>query len=249
MWFKHYNTASEGNTLSLLWSNSDYEAIALWWRVLELISKWEKEEERGRVLLSWLLLARETNWKPSKCRRVLARISSVSQIELREEQNGNFSLLLPNWMELQETRGGKRAAKKEQKVDRGKKREERGKNKEQNAQSANHPLAEIWNLNRGKLPAVKGLGKKRIESADARWNENPSTEYWTEIVCRMARSSFCRGDKNDPAGKHANWKSDFDFLVRPETHIRVSEGKYDDRIPTQIEKKSYNLDDLKAMKL
>lgn len=94
---------------------------------------------------------------------------------------------------------------------------------------AEHPLLKIWNLNRGTLPAARGLGSSRSKLADARWQENPRQEYWSEVVYLMAKSSFCRGEKNNPEGTHRNWKADIDFLLRPDTHLRVMEGKYDDR--------------------
>ena len=90
------------------------------------------------------------------------------------------------------------------------------------------PLAELWNKHRGQLAEVKGCTGKRLESANARWDEKPETEYWSEIVSRMARSAFCRGEKQQP-GPHSSWKADFDFLIRPDTQHKVLEGKYDDR--------------------
>ena len=129
-WFKHYNNASNGHTLSVLWSNNDTEAIALFWLILELVSRFEDESKRGFTTISWSTISRETGWKPSKCRRVLARISPVSKIEINEEQTGYVSFLVPNWLNYQENRGGKKSSKMEQNSDRGEKREERGKNKE-----------------------------------------------------------------------------------------------------------------------
>lgn len=113
-WFKHYNDASQGNTLRLLWSKKDDEAIAFWWLLLELLSRWENPERRGEIVLSWEILARETNRKPSRCKRVMTRISSVSQIELNEKPDGTFTFVVPNWLELQERRGGKRESKNDQ---------------------------------------------------------------------------------------------------------------------------------------
>lgn len=45
----------------------------------------------------------------------------------------------------------------------------------------------------------------------------------------MSRSAFLRGEKNDPNGTHKNWKADFDFFLKPDTHAKVAEGKYDDK--------------------
>lgn len=122
-WFKHYNTASQGCTLRTLWDNKDYEAYGLWWILLELISRWEKPENRGEITISWSVLARETNWKRTKCRRVLLRICSVSKIEMNEIRDGNVSFRHPNWLDLQENRGGKNQAKNEQNSGRSKKLE------------------------------------------------------------------------------------------------------------------------------
>jgi hypothetical protein len=89
------------------------------------------------------------------------------------------------------------------------------------------PLAEIWNKNCGNLPKVQACGKLRTRKANELWKENPSTEYWTEIIIRMSKSDFCLGKKNSE--KHPNWIADFDFLLQPETQNKVREGKYDNR--------------------
>lgn len=115
VWFKHYNTASQGATLRTLWDNGDFEAYGMWWRLLELISVWENEDSRGEITISWNVLGRDTGWKPTKCRRVLFRIASVSNLDIKELPDGNVSFLHPNWLELQERRGGKKEAKEEQK--------------------------------------------------------------------------------------------------------------------------------------
>lgn len=91
-----------------------------------------------------------------------------------------------------------------------------------------HPLQEIWNRHRGKLPECRSMSENRQEAAEKLWSKNPSTEYWSNVVMRMAASAFCRGEKNKP-GKFEDWKADFDFLIDEETHIKVMERKYDDR--------------------
>ncbi len=126
-WFKHYNNATQGHTLSVLWSNGDTEAIAMFWLILELVSRYESDVSRGEMTVSWNTIGRETNWKPSKCRRVLARISPVSKIEITEKPGGYVTFLVPNWSILQENRGAKKSLKKTENSDRGERIEERGK--------------------------------------------------------------------------------------------------------------------------
>jgi hypothetical protein len=83
-------------------------------------------------------------------------------------------------------------------------------------------LFRIWNENKGPhLPKALALSSERIKSANQRFKEFPDEEFWTEVVKRIAESSFCTGN-ND-----RGWKADFDFFLRPGTHLAVNEGKYD----------------------
>lgn len=88
------------------------------------------------------------------------------------------------------------------------------------------PLARLWNEHRGKLPKVlrpDKLSTSRQRAAAARWRENPNEDYWRTVITRLAASDFCNG-RND-----RSWVADFGFLLRPETHEKVMEGKYDNR--------------------
>lgn len=87
-------------------------------------------------------------------------------------------------------------------------------------------LAELWNAKSGNLPKVTGCSSSRTRLAEARWREQPEEAYWGKIIGRVAGSSFCLGE-ND-----RGWRADFDFLIRPETRHKISEGKYDDRDPS-----------------
>lgn len=81
----------------------------------------------------------------------------------------------------------------------------------------------LWNENRGGMPEVKALSTKRKKSCIARLKDNPSQAYWHEVITRMANSKFCCGENNQ------GWKADFDFLLKPDTHLKVLEGKYDNK--------------------
>jgi hypothetical protein len=85
---------------------------------------------------------------------------------------------------------------------------------------AAHPLVKIWNEHRGPLPEVKASNNARDRKSSARWKENPDERYWTEIVKLIATSSFCIGQNE------RGWRATFDWLLQPETHLKVSEGKY-----------------------
>jgi hypothetical protein len=79
----------------------------------------------------------------------------------------------------------------------------------------------LWNENCCGLPKASRLTDKRKKQISARLSENSDEEYWTQIVKKITASDFCIG-KND-----RNWRADFDWFIKPDTHIKVFEGKYD----------------------
>ncbi len=83
-------------------------------------------------------------------------------------------------------------------------------------------LLDLWNLHCLPLPQAKSLAGKRGNAAKARLADEGDLGYWEAVVKRMAASSFCRGEGG------TGWRASIDFLLRPDTHVKVMEGKYDD---------------------
>lgn len=86
-----------------------------------------------------------------------------------------------------------------------------------------HALVGIWNSHCGELPKVERCSGNRLSQARARWKETPSTEFWTEVVLKIAASDFCRGLTG------TSWRATFDWLIKPNTATKVREGTYDNR--------------------
>lgn len=85
-------------------------------------------------------------------------------------------------------------------------------------------ILEIWNSYKDeKFPTVSELtsGSTRYKNASARWTEKPDRDYWVGVIIKLNHSLFAKGD-ND-----RGWVADFEFLVRPDNHFRILEGKYD----------------------
>lgn len=112
-----------------------------------------------------------------------------------------------------------------------KQKQEQYQEQEQNLEAAAPPggvaaafaeLVEKWNKIEGVIQG-KGATKKRL----AAFKERSKDSFWRENVQaalgRVAASSFCRGcgDKG--------WRADLDWFLRPESVVRIVEGKYDDR--------------------
>lgn len=87
-------------------------------------------------------------------------------------------------------------------------------------------LFKIWNDLSADMPKATELTHKRTLQAKARLREKPDLEYWRSVVRKMADSDFCCGRAS---GSH--WRANIDFLLRPDTHIKVLEGKYDNQKP------------------
>lgn len=88
-------------------------------------------------------------------------------------------------------------------------------------------FVDIWNdaCLKAPLAEVKVVSEKRKRAIKGRLNDAPDLDYWSKVVERITASAFCLGNGS------TGWKADFDWLIKPDTHIRIMEGKYDDRQP------------------
>ena len=95
-----------------------------------------------------------------------------------------------------------------------------------------NPLGSLWNqFSHESLPKVLNVNKNspRGRNAQNRWKEKPELDHWTRVILRINASDFCRGNNSN------KWVADFDWLVRPDVHYKVLEGKYDNK--TLVEQK------------
>lgn len=100
-------------------------------------------------------------------------------------------------------------------------------------------LAEIWNSYADPTFArvlSVSTASNRYRQAKARWEEKPDEDYWKTVVMRMNQSKFLRGEVKTNRNP---WMADFEFFVRPDSHSKVLEGKYDDAYLTK--KKSHSV--------
>lgn len=95
-------------------------------------------------------------------------------------------------------------------------------------------LLAVWNAYCGSLAKAQAMTAKRKKSANARLKENPDLGYWREVIEKMAVSDFCNGKSG------GTWKANLDFLLKPDTHLKVMEGMYDNRYKTSEIKLSDN---------
>lgn len=97
--------------------------------------------------------------------------------------------------------------------------------KEFNKDAADQMMS-VWNtFASAPFSKVNGINPSstRGRNASARWLEKPEREYWAKVIIAMLKSKFLCGE-ND-----RKWVADFEFFVRPDTHFRVMEGKFNDK--------------------
>ena len=79
-----------------------------------------------------------------------------------------------------------------------------------------------WNAKAGPVfGRCLSVSSGRRKTLLARLQEQFWRESFTEGIERMGSSDFCRG-KNDRA-----WKANLDFFLRPDSLVKILEGKYD----------------------
>lgn len=78
----------------------------------------------------------------------------------------------------------------------------------------------LWNENCGVFAKVKVLTEKRRKAIRSRLAEKSSKEYWLHCLEAAKASPFCCGSNSN------HWTATFDWFVRPDTHVRLSEGFY-----------------------
>ena len=90
-------------------------------------------------------------------------------------------------------------------------------------------LVKIWNENSGTLPKVKALSDKRRRLCKVRINECPDANYWVDVVKKISQSNFCNGQSK------AGWIASFDWILQADVHLKVSEGRYDNKSNGQLD--------------
>lgn len=107
----------------------------------------------------------------------------------------------------------------------GREREEEKEGKGKTAHAGPSPadLQAAWNeLTKPPIAKCRELSKHRRTSATVRLRER-SMDEWREVIARIQTSVFC-GGQND-----RGWVASFDWLLQPDTAVKVLEGKYDGR--------------------
>jgi hypothetical protein len=90
--------------------------------------------------------------------------------------------------------------------------------------AAPEDLRDAWNTGTtAPLPKCSKLTPTRRQKAQARLKE-AVFETWVAVIARINASAFCRGET-----ERGGWIADFDWLLKPDSRVKVMEGKFDNR--------------------
>lgn len=82
---------------------------------------------------------------------------------------------------------------------------------------------DLWNESCGALPKAMLFTEERQHKAADLLQHNANPIYWRDIIRRIADLPFANGENE------RGWVADFDWFLKPDTHVKVMEGKYDAR--------------------
>lgn len=89
-------------------------------------------------------------------------------------------------------------------------------------------LQAAWNAHAPPLPKWQAMTPKRTASAKARLREH-GLPGLVAIIERIAASPFCLGQTD-----RGTWKADPEWFLKPDSIVKVLEGKYDNRRPNAV---------------
>lgn len=88
-------------------------------------------------------------------------------------------------------------------------------------------LLQLWNTTAHPLlPRVIKLTTKRRQQINSRLKEYPEAEFWQDAMTQLNSSKFCLGQVNVSGNRSKPWIADFDWFIKPDTAIKLLEGKY-----------------------
>jgi hypothetical protein len=89
-------------------------------------------------------------------------------------------------------------------------------------------LMELWNkVASPRLARVSKLTPSRTKTAKARIKENPDPAYWLSAVEKINKTPFLLGIAQARGPESRVWRADFEWFLRPDSLVKLFEGKYD----------------------
>lgn len=185
-WFKHYTSSHLGSSFAMMRANRDFETMACFWLLLELMGRHESTTSDGTMVIPKKLLQQTWNVQGQRLAKIISKFTLYfDKTILIESLDETYKVFVSKWPELQETRGGKRLAKKNQKFGRSKKEEVRSKKEEDKKAEDKTAAAEISDSEKHNSRKKKSPASQPVISYDEKLNP-----IAPELAARNVRSQM-----------------------------------------------------------
>lgn len=231
-WFKHYSNASFSDALVKLTDEMGLPGLARYWLLVELCaSRWAGNET---PIFTFSSIELRLKLRLSQDRYLVDWLSSSVRCGLSKfaKDGATYTIELPKLLEIfhrDSIPAGLRAGKKraldkeeEREVELDKEKNPPTPPKRISTLPILTELVSYWN-SFPQLPKVKAVSKDRKRRFKERFKEQGDKEKWVEVIKKISESDFCL------ANNDRGWVATFDWLLQPDTWVKVLEGKYDNR--------------------
>jgi hypothetical protein len=179
-------------------------------------------------IMMWLYILCECSKKDSDSVTISHKIVALrTRVSIDFQKVAITKLRKIGWLSTNYAKIRTTITRTEREIEREIEKEREGEVKETVPDGTPSPedLLETWNANRGSLPAGIGISAARRRAAKVVLADEPDLGVWGGVITRIASSAFCTGTNN------RGWRATFDWLLKPDTRMKVLEGKYDTRDP------------------
>lgn len=228
-WFKHYSDAGQGRYLNHVMDEFGPTGYAWYFLLLELCAeKWDGKSEPKFSFHETVVRSR-LRGTVVRIKRWLDHAETMAALRYCHRER-EFQFDIPKLLEIKSSRNVVKNSYPQASERSRVQKKNKSKNKSTyvegdcKAVESLPKIALLWNQHKAScLPEIKAMSKSsnRRKSANARWQENPNEQYWTEVINRVNQSKYCTGLT------YKAWKANFEWFVRPDKSSEILEGRYD----------------------
>lgn len=191
-WFKHNTDSHERDTMIQLWAAKDFELIAFYWTLLEMIGKYGEQEERlGNWTVNLATFKLKLGMNAQRSAKLLLKIGQTFKIEVNQISSKSYKLFAHNMLEIKENRGGKNEQKNSKKaVEHKNIRDKEHKNIRDKSTEAEKPASGIAEIRKVFLESYRKEFGKDYPGWGAK--ENSQAKSWLRSVSLPKAIEYCQ---------------------------------------------------------
>lgn len=229
-YFRHFFQARKDEKIIKIKERFGFKGAYNWWVLVELCAEYTalKSENFKEIecIFHERTLREELSLVTSSLHEYLTFLQASCNLHVTFIES-TCRILIPNLWKYLGSKSEHRPLLEYSRVEKNrveKSKKEINKENQISVSEVFHQLGELWNSHCGILPKCKSTSGKRFSKCENLWSKYPDRNYWIEIIFKISNSDFCNGKSKE------GWRATFDWLLQPDVHLKVSEGKYENVI-------------------